>query len=244
MTGDAAAESAATRARPPFEGFRTGAPAVTLPAQFFVEVLPQLEDPAELRVTLGALFAIQRRRGSLRAVRRSELAAESWLLEALEWHGGGAAVEGALTAAVERGVLLSCELEDGDALILVNNAAGRRQLERLRSGAIEAPGAAVADAPRVTASRPALVYEQEIGALTPAVSAELAEAEERFPANWIVEAIREAALANARSWRYAAAILERWQTEGRDDEAPGRDPGKAAGDAYERVVRRSYDGRD
>jgi DNA replication protein len=244
MTSDAAAESAATRGRAPFEGFRTGAPAVTLPAQFFAELLPQLDDPAELRVTLAALFAIQRRRGALRAVRRSELAAEPALLGALEWHGGEAAIERALTAALERGVLLSCELEDGDALILVNNAAGRRQLERVRSGAIEAPGAAVAAAPRAMATRPAAVYEQEIGALTPTVSAELAEAEERFPANWIVEAIREAALANARSWRYAAAILERWQTEGRDDAAPRRDPGSAADDAYERVVRRSYDGRD
>ncbi len=240
------AERAATRVHPPFEGFRTGAPAVTLPAQFFADLLPQIDDSAELRVTLVALFAIQRRRGALRAVRRSELAAEPALLGALEWHGGGAAIETALAAAVARGGLLACDLEDGDALIFVNNAAGRRQLERVQSGATEVPrGAVAAGPPRAAASRPVTVYEQEIGALTPAVSASLAEAEERFPADWIVEAIHEAALANARSWRYAAAILERWQTEGRDDAAPGQDPGSAAADdAYERVVRRSYDGHD
>jgi DnaD/phage-associated family protein len=231
----------------PFEGFRTGAPAVTLPAQFFAELLPQIVDPAELRVTLAALFAIQRRRGALRAVRRSELAAEPALLGALEWHGGGAAIEGALAAAVARGGLLSCALEDGDELIFINHAAGRRQLERVRSGALDAPGAAPSARTASTVqspSRPAAVYEQEIGALTPTVSGALAEAEERFPADWIVEAIREAALQNARSWRYAAAILDRWETEGRDDAAPGRDPGPAADDAYERVVRRSYDGHD
>ena len=103
MTSDAAAESAATRGRAPFEGFRTGAPAVTLPAQFFVELLPQLDDPAELRVTLAALFAIQRRRGALRAVRRSELAAEPALLGALEWHGGQAAIDGGQQVPPGRG---------------------------------------------------------------------------------------------------------------------------------------------
>jgi len=243
MNRDVTADSGvAGRARAPFPGFRTGAPAVTLPAQFFAELLPLIDDPAELRVTLVALFAIQRRKGALRAVRRSELAAEPALLAALEWHGGSAAFEAALAAALVRGGLLACDLEDGDALIFVNNAAGRRQLERVRSGAAELPGGAAAvDVPRELPSRPVAAYEQEIGALTPAVSASLAAAEERFPAEWIVEAIREAALANARSWRYAAAILERWQTEGRDDAAPGRDPGSAADDAYERVVRRSYD---
>ena len=43
-----------------FAGFRTGGLAVTLPAQFFVELLPAIEDEAELRVTLYALYAIAR----------------------------------------------------------------------------------------------------------------------------------------------------------------------------------------
>ena len=54
---------------PPFEGFVTGGAAVTLPAQLFVELLPELHDEAELRVTLYALYAIGRCRGALRAVR-------------------------------------------------------------------------------------------------------------------------------------------------------------------------------
>ena len=51
-------------AGPPFAGFVAGGAATTLPAQLFVELLPQIDDEAELRVTLYALYAIQRRRGA------------------------------------------------------------------------------------------------------------------------------------------------------------------------------------
>lgn len=56
-----------TEHAPPFEGFRTGAQAVTLPAELFSALLPLIEGEAELRVTLHALYAIGRRRGQLRA---------------------------------------------------------------------------------------------------------------------------------------------------------------------------------
>jgi DnaD/phage-associated family protein len=213
----------------PFEGFVAGGAAVTLPAQFFIEVLPDIEDDAELRVTLYALYAIARRRGALRAVRRSELARETPLARALAAHGGVDALDGALVAAVQRGTLLRCELSDGDTLYLVNNEAGRRALPRVTTGALPVPGA-VSAAPRVDAQRaakPAQVYEQEIGALSPSVSDALARASERWPEDWIVEALRLAAVRNARSWRYAEAILERWEREGKDD-------GSARGAAQDR----------
>jgi hypothetical protein len=39
----------------PFEGFVAGGVAVTLPAQLFTELLPVIDDPVELRVTLYAM---------------------------------------------------------------------------------------------------------------------------------------------------------------------------------------------
>lgn len=225
MTEAAAASEAGS-----FAGFVTGGAATTLPAQFFVEVLPAIEDEAELRVTLYALYAIQRQRGSLRAVRRSALAAEAPLQEVLARLGGGPVLELALAAAVARGTLLTCELEDGDALVLVNHEAGRRALERLRAG-LDASGGTMARLP-VAAERPvavAAVYEQEIGALTPAIAEALAGAVERYPEAWIIDALRLAARRNARSWRYAEAVLRRWQVEGRDDD--GLDRGTPEGAA-------------
>src|SRR5690606_29144194 len=71
--------------------------------------------------------------------------------------------------------------------------------------------------------RPSLIglYEQNIGLVTPMLVDELREAEERFPRDWIEEAMREAVRANARSWRYIRKVLERWAANGRQD-APDR----------------------
>ena len=236
-----ARESGADR---PFAGFVAGGAATTLPAQLFVELLPQIDDEAELRVTLYALYAIQRRRGPLRAVRGSELAAESPLARALASRGGAEAVPAALDRAVARGTLLACALADGDALYFVNSEGGRRALLRVQSGALDAPGARVRERPppALPPDRPAAVYEQEIGTLTPAVAEGLARAAERYPEQWTVDALRLAATSNRRSWRYVDGILRRWEVEGRDDEtSEGAAPGADAGDdPFARVVRRSW----
>lgn len=226
-----------TEHAPPFEGFRTGSQAVTLPAELFSALLPMIEGEAELRVTLYALYAIGRRRGQLRALRASELARETALLRGLEGCGGPEVVATALAASVARGALLDLSLDDGDTMYFVNNEGGRRQRERVQSGALPLSDGRRA-APVVVAehSQPSAVYEQEIGTLTPAVAAALSEAEAHYPETWVVEALRLAATNNARSWRYAEAILRRWEAEGREDEAARGDARTA--DPYGHVYRR------
>ena len=231
----------------PFEGFRAGARATMLPAQFFTELLPFIDDADELRVTLYALYAIARPGRTLLAMRASEMASEEPLARLFASRGGAAAVRRRLEAAAARGVLLVLALEDGDALCFVHNDGGRRLRDRVAAGALEVPGLG-ASAARVAAvepvpppSRAAAVYEQEIGMLTPAVASAIAEALQRYPEEWIVEALREAVLQNVRRWNYAAAILERWETEGRKDEATGRDPRKLDHGPYEHLIHRGYD---
>ncbi|MSQ41668.1 MAG: DnaD domain protein [Dehalococcoidia bacterium] len=226
-------------AEAPFAGFITGGAAVTLPGQLFVEVLPAIEDAAELRATLYALYAIALRRGALRAVRASQLRAEPPLARWLAPCGGVDALDGALARAAARGTLLACPLEDGDTLYFVNSEGGRRNLLRVRSGALAAPGVGARPAPPAeSAEPPARVYEQEIGTLTPAVAEALAEASGRYPEAWIVEALRLAAQRNARSWRYAEAVLRRWEREGRDDATAGGD--SRDHDPFAKVARRSW----
>ncbi len=228
-----------------FAGFVTGGVAVTLPAQLFAEVVPDIEDEAELRVTLYTLYAIGRQRGALRAVRRSALEREAPLVRSLAPCGGVEVLPAALDAAIERGTLLMCSLTDGDTLYLVNNEAGRRALPRIQSGALEVPGGVAMGA--VPASdrpaRAAQVYEQEIGMLSPAVAEALARAVDRWPEDWITEALRLAAQRNARSWRYAEAVLERWETEGKDDGTTGSATSRADRDRdhgpYDRFILRS-----
>ncbi|MYH41813.1 MAG: hypothetical protein F4150_08720 [Chloroflexi bacterium] len=250
------ARSAAPGAAPPtprFPGFQAGAPAVALPRELFVALLPRIEEEGELRATLYALAAAVRP-GPVLGVRRSQLLRERPLLRQFERLAPGeaeSAAGAALSRVADRGSMLAVELPDGDLLYLMNSPAGRRQRDRLLAGALTPPpapsgwraGAGVAAGPEHPAD-PAgavAVYEPEIGLITPAVAAALAEAEARYPEGWIEDALRLAALHNARSWAYAEAVLRRWEVEGRGEEGTDagaeRDPG---GDPYRRVVRRSW----
>jgi DnaD/phage-associated family protein len=136
-----------------------------------------------------------------------------------------------LAAATRRGGLLSLDIEEAgrpERLYLLNTPSGRRAVEQLRDGRME-PGRVLSPAQATPVSPRANVfqlYEENIGPLSPLIAQELREAEELYPLEWLEEALKEAALQNKRSWRYAAAILQRWATEGRKREKVGRDPGE------------------
>jgi DnaD/phage-associated family protein len=115
------------------------------------------------------------------------------------------------------------ERTSGETLYTTNMPANVRGLERLA-----AEGVSIEE-PRPAAEREAApnifaLYEANIGSITPLLVDELREAEERYPAEWIEDAFREAAELNKRSWRYVRAILQRWETEGRGHEEHRRNP--------------------
>jgi DNA replication protein len=60
-----------------------------------------------------------------------------------------------------------------------------------------------------------VLYEQNIGLLSPLLADELKDAADMYPAEWIEAAFREAVQHNKRNWSYIRAILRRWETEGR-----------------------------
>jgi DNA replication protein len=60
-----------------------------------------------------------------------------------------------------------------------------------------------------------VLYEQNIGLLTPLIAEDLKDAADQYPMEWIEAAFREAVHQNKRNWRYISAILRRWETEGR-----------------------------
>jgi DnaD/phage-associated family protein len=228
-----------------FTGFPAGGRATTVPSVFFSQVLPYIDDDAELRVSLYVFYALGRRKGYPRFVTMSELRAESPLMAALGQNGEAERLEAGLALAVGRGTLLALDVEhDGRAerLYLLNTPSGRRAVEQLRDGRIELgrvlPPAQ--EAPLLERATIYQLYEENIGPLSPIVAQELHEAEELYPLEWIEEALAEAALQNKRSWRYAAAILQRWATEGRKREKAGRDPGEG-NSARAQLLRRYRD---
>jgi len=206
-----------------FSGFSAGkVRSASIPEPVFTQLIPIVDDLAELKLTLHVLWRLGRQRGKVRYLRRADLIADQVLLSGL----GDAPAEAlsvALERAIERGTLLRAEATVGEAteeLYFANTARGRAAVEAIARGEwpdeLESAGRA----------NVFTLYEQNIGLLTPLIADELREAEQAYPADWIEEAFREAVSLNKRSWKYIRAILEHWRTEGRGDET-GRQPREA-----------------
>jgi len=213
-----------------FAGFPAGKLTTTpVPSQFFSELLPLVDNLAELKVILHLFWLIARKHGKLRYARLDELLKDRRLLEGLTTHqtGGEAALRDGLERAVARGALLHVTVQRGEAVeewYMINSANGREVLERLRAGELDLL-ADLGEDVQLESERPPVfvLYEQNIGLLTPMIAEELRDAEKTYPASWIADAFREAVELNKRSWRYVLRILERWRVEGR-----GEGPGKTA----------------
>lgn len=210
-----------------FHGFPGRIKYTPIPNAFFSELLSQIDDIAELKVTLYIFWAIYRKRGYPRFVTRDELLADATLII------GSPASDPPTTAllrgidlGIQRGTLLHLILEDEDThdIYFVNTEADRLTVSRIRSGEVKLgrliprePAAPIPQQPNIFA-----LYEQNIGMLSPLIAEEIKEAEHLYPSLWIEDAIKEAVDLNKHSWRYISRILERWAAEGKTDGKPGR----------------------
>ena len=226
---------------PAFVGFPAGkTPYVPLPQTFFTSILPGVEDIGELKLTLYLFQLLYRKRGAPRCVSDRELLSDRSLRQALRRKGDPRAPEERLRAALElsiaRGTLLRVRVRvDGEVVswYFFNTDRSRRAVARLLRGEL-APEAllelegdedgrdaqdtrGLSGRMQIEVERPTifLLYEQNVGLLTPLVAEELREAEERYPGEWIEEAFRLAIQQNKRKWSYIRAILKRWETEGK-----------------------------
>lgn len=203
-----------------FTGFTTDR-LVGLPPELFSEVLPAITLPSELKVTLHSFYRLSRQRGNPRRLSWDELANDKILRRSLraisKLRPPDELLDEGLEAAVRRTTLLHIALPGDGRLInwyLVNTPANRAWAEQMQLARISlVPND---PAPEQRSSLLAL-YEQNIGLITPLLVDELREAEERYPPEWIEDAMREAVRSNARSWRYVRKVLERWATYGRQD---------------------------
>jgi len=209
----------------PFEGFPAGARAIAIPNLFFTTLLPRIDDPAELVVTVYFFFAQARKKGQARFLTYAELVADGSLAAALGSLEEGGLRRG-LDAAVQRGTLLRLAVEqdgDGEELFFLNTPGGRRAVAAVKAGRLELGRLAPEAAGREPLPTIFALYEENIGTIGPLIADELKDAEARYPQEWIEAAFREAVSLNKRSWSYMAAILRRWEAEGPDYEKTGRD---------------------
>jgi DNA replication protein len=211
-----------------FTGFPAGKqPYTPVPNLFFSELLPGIDHLGELKVTLHVFWLLTLKTGERRYVSGEELSADRRLLSGLASPGMSPeeSLKDALDRAVVRRTLLRVTTGPGSERkdwYFVNSEKGRQAVDDLLAGkwALVKTGEPV----RLQAERPNIfvLYEQNIGPLTPLLAEELMEAEDAYPASWIEDAFREAVELNKRSWRYVQRILERWAAEGKGDETSRR----------------------
>lgn len=220
-----------------FKGFGARDKPTYLPESFFSELLPLIDDLAELKVTLFCMWALQQREGRYRYLTHADFAGDAALMDGLRATAPNAApadtLAAALERAIERGALLRAEISRSDgvkqALYLMNTERGREAADAIATGRYE-----VIDTEQVEIlpPRPNIyrLYEQEIGVLTPMIADGLKDLERDYPAAWLPEAIKVAAEKQAKNLQFIRAVLERWRKEGKtDDEIRGRQ--ESVGDA-------------
>ena len=204
-----------------FMGFKPGKTSLTsMPSSFFSELLPLIDDLAELKVTLFALWAFQQKGGDYPYLRKSDFSNNKAFMQGLSIISPddvSAILDDGLVRTVKRGTLLQIEV-DGTIYYFANTERGRAAVEQIKIGNwqaipdIDNPIEILPERPNIYA-----LYEQNIGQLTTMVADELKDMENEFPTEWIEDAIRIAVQNNARKLRYIQAVLERWRVEGRGE---------------------------
>ncbi len=232
-----------------FAGFPDGKQRLTpVPNLFFSDLLPAIENLNELKVTMYAFWALAQREGRVRYLRRADFLEDPVLMRGmgpLEQTAIDAIADG-IERAVARGTFLHITIEGVGGhqdLYFLNTEKGRSAVDGITKGEWrpspddEEPITLLVERPNIF-----VLYEQNIGALTPLIVDQLREAEQLYPSSWIEEAIKIAVSNNVRRWRYIEAILDGWRREGRQDATGQRDSQrqlkKQVPDEYKDIIKR------
>jgi len=190
----------------PFPGF-TSSETFTQVPDSFIRMMNEIEDVAELKVTLYAIWRIEHIEGNFRALGETDFEAESLGLSVDEIQRG-------LGKCLERGTLLKAQYE-ADVFYFLNSPRGRLSAEAFAKGQWRDVGRSMSVP--LNKSNIFKLYEENIGALTPLLSDMLREAEKTYPGMWFEEAFEIAVSRNIRNWKYVEAILARWKENGKDE---------------------------
>jgi DNA replication protein len=211
-----------------FGGFPARGPRTPVPNLFFSRLLPEIEDPNELWLSLLVMYSLSRHKGYPCFITYRELLADPLVHKMLR---KGQANEGSLRRAFQAAVArrtflcISVKRDDGEEeLVFLNTDADRRAIARIQAGELELGRVLRDPQPLARPEMPTVyaMYEENIGTLSPMVVEELKTAETQYPAEWLEAAFKEAVSLNKRSWRYIQRILERWAAEGRPNEEARR----------------------
>ncbi len=207
-----------------FEGIPAGRLEFTpLPDVVLTELLAEIDDLAEAKITLHIYHLLYHKKGSPRFVTYSELRGDRVLYRSLT--AGNQAFEPALRRGLDkaeaRGTLLRCQSK-GEHWYFFNTPESRRALEQIERGELLAGEDVrrvlppIVDSPNIFQ-----LYEQNIGVLTQGIAEELKAVQQEYPPEIILDAFRIAKENGAHDWKYVRKLLLNWTREGKH-EATGR----------------------
>lgn len=232
-----------------FSGFPDGSLKRTgIPSLFFSELLPIIDDLSELKVTLFTFWAYGQKEGAVRFLRFSDFIKDDLFMKGLGSTQSTATgnLQRGIELAVARGTLLKVSSEGPDGMVelfFLNTEKGRASVEGIRRGEWQ-PDIGGGFPTTLMVNRPNIyvLYEQNIGSLTPIITDQLHEAEKNFPYSWIEEAVELAVVNNVRKWNYVSSILERWRMEGKTDGISRGDNqeelGRQVPEEYQDIIKR------
>ncbi|NQS92096.1 MAG: DnaD domain protein, partial [Chloroflexi bacterium] len=194
-----------------------------IPSLFFKDLLPQIDHLDELKVTLYALWQITRLEGEIRYLKEESFTGDPEFMAGLGATPAAQqeAVQNGLERAVNRGTLLKTAVPDGEGELVIyffSSPRGQAAVQSVADGSWR-PSDGDIPAPTLSLEQPNifLLYEENIGPLTPLIADTLREAEAEYPQDWIRQAVEIAVQNNVRKWNYIEAILHSWQDGGRDE---------------------------
>ena len=206
----------------PFAGFtQSNTHPISIPAQFFTELLTGFDHVAEIKLVLYAFWFIGRQEQKIPFVTFKDFAGDSILVNSLgsEVKGGITSLREALDRVVEKGIFLKSQSDDDANKIIyfLNSPQGKAAFKAFQQGKW-APGENDRSIISLDMERPNIfrLYEENIGPLTPLIADTLSDAENNYPPGWIQDAIDIAVKNNVRRWKYIEAILQSWLEKGRN----------------------------
>ena len=231
-----------------FSGFPEGKLRFTpIPNLFFSDLLPQIDNLDEMKVVLYSFWSLGQKEGPVRYMLLTDYINDPVFMKGMgptPTIASEALLDG-IERAVARGIFLHVTVESADGaleLYFMNTDKGRAAVEGITRGDWR-PLPDEAEIVGLMQERPNIfiLYEQNIGSLTPLIADQLIDAEKTYSAEWIAEAIEIAVSSNVRKWRYILSILERWQQEGKSSGISRRDSKKELSrqvpDEYKGIVK-------
>ena len=211
------------------EDFSTKPPKpIVIPPHFFSEVLPKIQDIYELKIILYAFWYQNRSEAEFPFLLHSALLDDDELLVGFGKSRDQQTINilKGLKLAVEDKIFLKGQIRSKIqpyTIYFINSQKSKKAIEAIEKEIFEFDPE---DHQSFKITKPLknifILYEENIGPLTPMIAESLTEIENNYPHEWIEDAFQEALKNNVRKLRYIEAILINWLEAGKYDRTDRR----------------------